>query len=121
MKNVTVNNASFREERLIRAVTEYTLTGLKLNRKRKLKVHFNLTPSDQDHGEIEQVDKWTYNINIASNYKTIKDFAGTIAHELVHIDQWLDKDWDEEYKDGEEQADAVAEWVVQTMWEENLI
>ena len=120
MKNVTINNASRCEENLIRAVTKYTPKGLKLNRKRKLKIHFNLTPSDQDHGEIEQVDKWTYNIDLASNYKTIKDFTGTIAHELTHIDQWLDKDWDEE-NNGEDEADEVAEWVVQTMWEENLI
>jgi hypothetical protein len=120
MKPITINNASQREENLIRAVAKYTLKGLKLNRKRKLKIHFRLLDKEDCHGEIEQDDKWTYTIDLASNYKTIKDFVGTIAHELTHIDQWLDKDWDEE-NDGEDEADEVAEWVVQTMWEENLI
>ena len=120
MKNITIYDASPRERDIIYAVCKYTLKGLGLTRKRKLAIYFNLLDKEDCHGEIEQIDKWTYSIDIASNYKTIKDFAGAIAHELTHIDQWLDEDWDEQ-DDGEDEADQVAEWVVETMWEENLI
>jgi|TARA_Y100000310_G_scaffold99760_1_gene97622 hypothetical protein len=119
MKPITINNASQREENLIRAVAKHTLKGLGLTRKRKLTIHFRLLDKEDCHGEIEQDDKWTYSIDLASNYKTIKDFVGTIAHELTHIAQWLDEDSYE--GDGEDEADQVAEWVVETMWEENLI
>ena len=72
-----------------------------------------VSPELTDEGHISAV----YLITVAQN-QTIRDFATTVVHEMVHVKQYVTGQWT---GDGEEEAWRLQEQLVEEMWKQNLI
>ena len=106
------------DKAIIEKVVMYSINKLQLNRLRKLNIKIICKPNQEMHGWVTQDEPREFTIGVASNYNTIRDFVGTIAHEMTHIKQYIRNESSEEE---EQLADLWAEKIATDMWEKNLM
>ena len=57
------------------------------------------------------------NLKIANN-QSIRDFVATIAHEMVHINQYITGEWE---GDGEKEAEDNQYVIADKVWQEGIV
>jgi hypothetical protein len=82
----------------------------------KIKVRFANIKSA--HGWVEQEGKREFVITISKDYEYLSELTSTILHELIHVKQWVTKEYD---GDGEDEADEKAREISNLLWKANLI
>ena len=87
---------------------------------RKLSITVDLVSLKNDHGwAMNGPDEREFDITIASNYDSIRDFVSTIMHEMCHVSQYIEGGYTDEEgeKHSEEWEIKFTDW----MWQEGLI
>tara|TARA_Y100000034_G_scaffold114926_1_gene151513 strand:+ start:326 stop:529 length:204 start_codon:yes stop_codon:yes gene_type:complete len=67
---------------------------------------------------VEQKEKREFVITISKDYEYLSELTSTILHELIHIKQWVTKEYD---GDGEEEADVQSRKIANMLWNASLI
>ena len=69
---------------------------------------------------VEAEDNWSYtefDMTIANN-QSIRDFVATIAHEMVHVNQYVTGEWE---GDGEKEAEDRQYVIADEIWKDGII
>ena len=129
MLDLICQYTNYQEQAIIKKVFDYFLSKDKdyyigLENVRKLDITVWMEHMQDCHGWIENDpdDKRKFNIYLAQNYDTLRDLIGTMAHELVHVKQWIyPSPHCRTEAQTESEANYYAERICEEMWEKNLI
>ena len=114
---ITVLGGNLFQRSIIEKTALWALRELNLNRFRSLIICIQIKTLSDCDGYCEKLQDRSFEIGIHRN-QTIRDFVMTTLHEMVHVRQYVRKDWS---GDGEDEAYDLQAKMADKLWKENII